>query len=257
MQWDPTQYGRYSDERGRPFHDLLARVGAEAPRSIVDVGCGPGNLTATLAQRWPGAEVEGVDASAEMISAAAGQAGNRVTFRIGDAADPAIVDGAELIVSNAVLQWVPDHLPVLRRWADALPAGGWLAVQVPGNFGSPSHVLMRELAESVQWRDRLGSVLRHADAVAAPADYAALLLAAGLAADVWETTYLHVLHGPDPVLDWVRGTGLRPVLAALPAEDAAQFEAQYAAALRSAYPPLRDGSTVFAFRRIFAVGHRP
>ncbi|MBE7190602.1 MAG: trans-aconitate 2-methyltransferase, partial [Jatrophihabitans endophyticus] len=131
-----------------------------------------------------------------------------------------------------------------------------LAFQVPGNFGSPSHVLMRELAESPRWSAQLGGVLRHSDAVATPEVYASVLADAGLDIDVWETTYLHVLPGPDPVLEWVRGTGLRPVLALLGDTERAEFEASYAAALREAYPAGPHG-TVFPFRRLFAVGHKP
>ena len=254
MRWDPLQYVRYADERGRPFHELVARVRAEAPRRVVDVGCGPGTLTATLAQRWPSASVEGLDSSAEMIDSAAPLAREALTFRLADAATWTPQD-VDVIVSNALLQWVPDHETVLARWAASLPTDGWLAFQVPGNFDSPSHVLMRELASSARWSPQVGDVLRHADAVSTPARYAALLHESGLAADVWETTYLHVLHGEDPVLEWVRGTGLRPVLAALPPDDAAEFSATYAEQLRAAYPS-SGGRTLFPFRRIFAVGHR-
>lgn len=254
VHWDPEQYARYADERGRPFLDLLARVGASAPRRVVDLGCGPGPLTALLAERWPDAAVEGIDSSAEMIASAAAL-GSRVGFRVGDAADWVMPADTDVLVSNATLQWVPEHRTLVPRWASALPPGGWLAFQVPDNFDSPSHVLMRTLAESPRWRSSLDGVLRHHDAVASAAEYADLLLGAGLAADVWETTYVHVLTGADPVLEWVRGTGLRPVLAALPDDERAEFEATYAAALREAYPPTPHG-TLFGFRRIFAVGHR-
>jgi trans-aconitate 2-methyltransferase len=256
MQWDPGQYARFADERSRPFFDLVGRVPAESPRRVVDIGCGPGTLTATLAERWPGAVVDGLDSSPEMIERARPLATDRLGFRVGDAAHWAMPTDTDVIVSNAALQWVPGHLELLRSWAEALPSGGWVAVQVPGNFASPSHVLMRELAESAAWSDRLAGVLHHHDSVASPAQYASLLADAGLSVDVWETTYLHVLPGDDPVLEWVRGTGLRPVLAALPADGAAEFERTYAARLRAAYPATRHG-TVFPFRRIFAVAHRP
>jgi trans-aconitate 2-methyltransferase len=223
---------------------------------VVDVGCGSGQLTALLAQRWPQATVEGIDSSAEMIDAAAPLRSTRLSFRVGDAECWQPPPDTDVIVSNATLQWVPGHGELVSRWAAALPPGGWLAFQVPANFDSPSHTLMRELAESDRWHDALHGVLRHHDAVAAPADYAQLLLQAGLHTDVWTTTYLHVLSGPDPVLEWVRGTGLRPVLAALSPADCAAFEAEYAAELRRAYPATGHG-TLFAFRRIFAVGNRP
>jgi trans-aconitate 2-methyltransferase len=254
MDWDPRQYEQFAAERRRPFTDLLARVGAEAPRHVVDLGCGTGSTTTLLAQRWPGAQVEGIDSSPEMIAAA--PASSRVTFRVGDVAQWQPGPSTDVIVSSATLQWVPGHRALLSRWAAALPVGGWLAVQVPGNFASPSHTLMRALAASPQWSRSLGGVLRHEDAVAAPVEYAALLQDAGLEVDVWETTYVHLLPGPDPVLAWVRGTALRPVLAALPTADYAEFEAEFAAQLREAYPATEHG-TPFPFRRIFAAAHRP
>jgi trans-aconitate 2-methyltransferase len=255
VHWDPQQYGRYADERSRPFLDLVGRIGADAPRRVVDVGCGPGQLTAVLAQRWPSALIEGIDSSTDMIDAAGPLASTRLSFRVADASTWHPPADTDVIVSNATLQWVPDHRAVVRRWVEALPPAGWVAYQVPGNFDSPSHTLMRSLAESARWRDSLTCVLRHHDAVGTPEEYAALLLGAGLTADVWETTYVHVLAGDDPVLEWVRGTGLRPVLAALPPAECAAFEAAYAAELRRAYPRSEHG-TLFPFRRIFAVGQR-
>jgi trans-aconitate 2-methyltransferase len=256
MSWDPLQYARYADERGRPFLDLLGRVECDDPRHVVDLGCGPGNLTALLALRWPQARVEGIDSSPEMIAAAAPHASAALTFTVGDAATWPVPDDLDVLISNATLQWIPDHLDLLGRWARALRPGSWIAVQLPGNFRAPSHTLMRAMAESDRWRPALDDVLRHHDAVAAPEKYAQLLMSAGLVADVWETTYLHVLPGAAPVLEWLRGTGLRPILAALSEEDGAEFEAELAGRLREAYPPTEHG-TVLPFRRIFAVGHRP
>jgi trans-aconitate 2-methyltransferase len=144
---------------------------------------------------------------------------------------------------------------MLAAWLEVLKPGAWFALQVPGNFGAPSHVLMRELAASPEWSGKLSGVLRHDDAVGEPADYLRIMLDAGCAADAWETTYQQLLPGADPVLEWVRGTGLRPVLAALPEAEARAFENHYAAALREAYPRGRHG-TLFAFRRIFAVAQK-
>jgi trans-aconitate 2-methyltransferase len=250
--WDPTQYGRYAGERGRPFFELVARVDCATPENVVDLGCGPGDLTVSLAERWPEALVRGIDPSAEMIERA--PAGGAVEFSVGSAEDFS-ADGVDVLVSNAALQWVPTHRELLVRWAGELSPGGWLAFQVPANFDAPSHALMRELAESPAWRDRLGGVLRGPVSAAPPLEYLRLLSDAGLDADVWQTQYIHVLQGEDPVLEWVRGTGLRPVLAALSADDGAAFSAEYGALLRDAYPR-RSYGTAFPFRRTFAVGRR-
>jgi trans-aconitate 2-methyltransferase len=252
MRWDPTQYARFADHRSRPFFELTARIGAEEPARVVDLGCGSGELTVTLAQRWPGATVTGIDSSPEMIARAPAQAG--VDFAVGDATDFDAA-GLDVLVSNAMLQWVPEHLALLARWARQLAPEGWLAFQVPANFDAPSHRLMRELAQSRAWRARLDGVLRHGDAVATPAEYLDLLAGQGLDVDAWQTTYEQVLTGEDPVLEWVRGTGLRPVLAALSDRDGARFSDEYAAALREAYPA-RPYGTVFGFARTFVVAHK-
>ena len=174
----------------------------------------------------------------------------------GDVRDWAPDGTVDVLVSNAVLHWLPGHESLLTRWAGWLAPGGWLAVQVPGNFRAPTHALLADLCRSPAWAGRLAGVAPRPDAVLEPAGYLDVLTAAGLAGDVWETTYLHVLTGDDPVLAWVRGTVLRPVLAQLGDDDAARFTAAYAAALRGAYPARPDGTTVLPFRRIFAVGTR-
>jgi trans-aconitate 2-methyltransferase len=253
IRWDPAQYARFADHRSRPFFELVGRIGASDPSRVVDLGCGSGELTVTLAQRWPSARVLGIDSSPEMIDRAPAGAG--VEFALGDAAG-FDATGTDVLVSNSMLQWVPDHLALLERWADQLGPGAWLAFQVPANFDAPSHRLMRELAESGEWRAPLDGVLRHADAVAPPARYLDVLARRGLEVDAWQTVYEQILTGDDPVLEWVRGTGLRPVLAALDAEAAARFEAQYAARLREAYPAAPYG-TVFGFARTFVVARKP
>jgi len=256
--WDTTQYLRFGEERSRPFFDLVSRVGAEKPGFVVDMGCGPGNLTAALAERWPSATVVGVDSSPEMIEAAQARVkpadAPGLSFMRDDVRHWKPQALPDVIVSNAVLQWVPEHRELLADWAGWLPDGGWLAVQVPGNFEQPSHALMRELAGSPRWRPLLGDVNLTRQS-ADPADYAELLALAGCEVDVWETTYMHILQGADPVLEWIKGTGLRPVLAVLDAEQAADFLAEYGKRLRVAYPP-RPVGTVLPFRRIFAVAHR-
>jgi len=256
--WDPAVYSRYAGERTRPFVDLLARVDARDPRRVLDLGCGEGTATASLAARWPAAEVVGVDSSPEMLAAAARSAvPGRLTFTLGDVRNWAPDSPVDVVVSNAVLHWVPEHADVMTRWAGWLAPGGWLAVQVPGNFRAPTHALLAQLCRSPRWAARVGNAAPAADAVLEPSGYLDVLTAAGLAADVWETTYLHVLTGEDPVLGWVRSTVLRPVLARLGDDDAAALTAEYADALRSAYPARPDGTTVLPFRRIFAVGSRP
>jgi trans-aconitate 2-methyltransferase len=253
MKWDPGQYARYREERSRPFLELVARIETEAPASVLDIGCGSGELTALLARRWPQAWVRGIDGSAEMIERAPRDVG--VDFALGDARE-ASAAGVDVLVANAVLQWIPDHTRLLVRWARELSPGGCIAFQVPANFGAPSHVLMRELADSPRWCERLAGVLRGVESVAAPARYLDLLAHEGLRVDAWQTEYQHVLEGRDPVLAWVRGTGLRPVLAVLDEDEAGEFARSYAALLREAYPE-REYGTVFPFRRTFVVAHRP
>lgn len=251
--WDPSTYQQFGDERGRPFFDLTARVAATAPRSVADLGCGPGALTAALAERWPTAQVVGVDSSPQMLAEAHTLAHDRLHFEHGDLRTWHAPHPVDVLVSNAALQWVPGHLELLPRLVDRLAAGGWLAVQVPGNFDEPSHTLLRSLAEDPRFAG-------HTAEVAYPAShdartYLSELRRLGLAADAWETTYLHVLSGPDPVLRWISGTGARPVLQALPDGVRDEFVEEYAAALRDAYPA-HDGVVVLPFRRVFFVAHK-
>lgn len=251
--WDPRQYTRYADERGLPFHDLLAHVGAGSPGYVADLGCGPGELTASLAARWPDARVEGVDSSAAMLEQAAGVASTRLAFTLADVRDWRPAEPVDVLVTNSTLQWVDGHDRLLTRWAGKLAPGGWLAVQVPGNFAAPSHTLLRACA--ARWADRLPGVTLREAPVLDPAGYWSLLTAAGCRVRAWETTYLQVLSGDDAVLEWTRGTALRPVLDALGPAEAAQFTREYGKALRAAYPPGPHG-TLFPFRRIFAVAQR-
>ncbi|WP_372347800.1 trans-aconitate 2-methyltransferase [Streptomyces sp. KL116D] len=258
--WDPQQYLRHAGHRGRPFADLLARVPAlpREPARIADLGCGPGNVTTLLTERWPTARITGYDNSPEMLEKAKVHATDRLDFAYADAADWTPARTHDLIMANATLQWVPGHVDAFPRWVDALAPGGTFAFQVPGNFDAPSHALMRELADSARWKDRLAGVLRHGDAVLTPTAYLERLAGLGCAVDAWETTYTHLLEGQDPVLDWVKGTGLRPVLAALDADPAARdaFVTEYRDLLREAYPATEHG-TVLPFRRIFVVAVKP
>ena len=254
--WDPGQYLRFGDERSRPFFDLTSQVLAQRPDLVVDLGCGPGQLTAELARRWPGAQVRGIDSSAEMIAAAQriGADGGRLRFSLGDLRDWQPDGPVDVIVSNAVLQWVPGHEDLLRRWAALLRPAGWLAFQVPANFAEPAYAIMRELAGSGRWRPLLADVALTRQS-ADPGPYVDLLSRAGCEVNAWETTYLHVLPGEDPVLEWYKGSGLRPVLAALRPDQSAEFLAEYGARLRQAYPR-RPYGTVLPFRRVFVVARK-
>ena len=257
--WDPVQYAVFGDHRGRPFHDLLARVPSEHPEVVVDLGCGPGELTLTLADRWPAATVVGLDSSPEMLARAREvDAAGRVEWveAAAETWDPTAHGAVDVLVTNATLQWVPTHLRLLPRWLEALAPGGVLAMQVPANFDAPSHRLMREVAARHPRADDLRQGLARAQAVARPQTYAALLLDLTPDVDVWQTTYEHVLaadpEGPHPVLEWVRGTGLRPVLGVLDEQERESFVADYERELEAAYPRKAYG-VLFPFTRTFAV----
>ena len=251
--WDPAIYHRYGAERSRPFFDLVARIRADDPREVVDLGCGPGELTTTLAERWPGARVLGRDSSPEMI-AKASALGSPASFRVGDLAEWRPGPATDVVVTNAALQWVSGHRELISGWARELPGGAWFAMQVPGNFGAPSHRALREVARSGPYADVVGDLTREApvdDAVG----YAALLQDLGATVDAWETTYVHLL--PDtgaehPVLRWMEGTALRPVKAALDEAAWRAFRAALGAKLAADYPA-RSGHVAFPFRRIFIV----
>jgi len=251
--WDAAHYLTYADERGRPFVELVARIRAESPADVVDLGCGPGNLTRLLADRWPAASVRGVDTSPQMIEAALRDAPG-LDFEIADLRDwVGRGEEVDVVVSNATLQWLPDHLDLLPRLVDRVRPGGWIACQVPGNFDEPSHTIRDDLAAEAPYAD-------HTRGVDVPASHDAhvyldVLAAAGCEVDVWETTYLHVLTGEDPVFTWVSGTGARPTLQALPDDLRPRFEEEFKARLRAAYPD-RGYGVVLPFRRIFAVGQK-
>jgi trans-aconitate 2-methyltransferase len=252
--WNPQQYGKYADERGRPFADLVDRVFADQPATVVDLGCGPGNLTATLLDRWPSATVRGVDSSTEMIAAAQPLTSDRLTFEVGDLREwTAPPESVDVIVTNATLQWIPEQLDLLPGFVRALRPGGWLAIQIPGNGDAPSHAILRELAGTPPYAEFAAGKSLRAD-VPGPAEYVDALSAEGCSVDAWETTYNHLLSGDNAVLEWVKGTGARPVLQALPDDLRATFEKEYGARLAEAYPQ-RSYGTLLPFRRIFAVAH--
>ncbi len=250
MTWNAATYLAFGGERTRAAMDLLQRVPLDAPELVVDLGCGPGNSTELLRTRYPEARLVGVDAAPDMLARAA-SSGVRAEWREGDVATWSPPEPVDLLFANAVLHWLPDHARLLPRLVGHLRPGGVLAAQMPRNFAAPTHRLMRAVAADGPWAEALAARLSEVSVLDAPG-YQRLLRPLGRV-DVWETEYLHVLRGPDPVLGWVRGTALVPVKEALSAEMYAGFEAAYAARLREAYPPEEDGTTLLPFRRIFVV----
>jgi trans-aconitate 2-methyltransferase len=252
--WRADAYRRFEAERTRPAADLLARVPPDARRSIVDLGCGPGNSTALLAERHPKAAIVGLDSSPNMLAAARARL-PRADFRQGDIAewsDPS----AELVFANAALQWVPDHIGVMRRLAAELPARGCLAVQMPDNEDEPSHALMREIAATARFRDKLADAAAARERIGGFAEYDDALSASCEEVDVWRTTYVHRLAGPDAIVAWLESTGLRPFLNPLDADERANFLALYRAAIARAYPSRAGGGALLPFPRLFIVATR-
>jgi len=252
--WDPENYSRYADERSRPYDELVRRIGARRPERVADLGCGTGELTATLRRIWPTAEIVGVDSSPAMIARARTIKGiDDLRFLERDLSSWRPDHGTDVMISNAALQWVPEHRQLLPGLVERLSDDGWLAFQVPGNFDEPSHVLLRELADTAPYADHTSDLAR--PAAAEPADYLADLAALGCTVDAWETTYLHVLAGEDPVFTWISATAARPILQALPEDLRETFVTEYKERLREAYPEQPYG-TVLPFRRIFVVAHQ-
>ena len=253
MDWDPLRYLSFADERGRAFVELLTRVGAEVPTVVVDLGSGPGNFTALLAERWPEAHVIGVDSSPTMVEFAARETPG-VEFILADLHTWQPTEPADVLISNATLQWVPGHFDLLERLARSVAPGGWFAFQVPGNFAEPSHTIRAELATLPDYAPYLEFAAKpHAHDAAT---YLRRLTDLGCSVDAWETTYMHVLRGRDPVFEWVSGTSARPTLDALPPDIRPQFEDEFRARLREAYPS-QGGDVVLPFRRVFVVARVP
>jgi trans-aconitate 2-methyltransferase len=244
--WSPTQYLKFSEERTRACRDLAARIDAAAPRRIIDLGCGPGNSTEVLAERWPAAELTGLDSSADMI-AKARAAHPEWTWIAGDIAEWAAGDQYyDLAFSNAALQWVPDHASLFPR---LLACADVLAVQVPGNCDGPAHRIMREVGKRYPLDGRVREWFTH-DA----AFYYDVLAPHAARLDLWATDYIHVLDSPEAIVEWYKGTGMRPFLEALDTDaDRARFIADYLAAVREAFPAQPNGKVLFPFRRIFLI----
>ena len=249
MAWDPGTYLKFGSARTRPAAELLARVEAETPRVVTDLGCGPGNSTALLAARWPQAHIEGVDSSAVMLEEAR-RAKVHAQWVEADIArwEPSIP--CDVIFSNAALHWVPDHARLLPRLMGFLAEGGTLAFQVPRNFDEPSHRIIREVAEGGPWAKTLAGLGDWSN-VRTPRDYYAVLEPAHI--DVWETIYLQALEGDDAVFRWVSGTALLPFAEALEEPARAAFLEECRRRMANAYPRRTSGRTLFSFRRLFVV----
>lgn len=254
MKWDPGRYLKFGDERTRPAADLLARVPVENPRRVVDLGCGPGNSTRLLVERWPDAEIVGVDRSAEMLTAALAESDlKRVNWVEAAVEDWTPDERPEVIYSNAMLQYVKDHAQFLPRLLSLVAPGGALAVQIP--YRMPGQLWVNELhatARGGPWSERF-TELRWGEPSPAQAEYYDYLAGGAAQIDLWTTEYLHVLSGDDPVLQWTRGTALLPFLAQLTQEERPRFEAAYSERLRAVYPRRADGKTLFPFTRLFFV----
>ena len=255
--WNANQYLRFADERTRPSRDLAAQVSVENVRSVIDLGCGTGNSTAVLAERWPQASITGLDNSAEMLQEA--RAGNpNGTWVLADIAKWAAGEGGsyDVVFSNAALQWVPDHAVVFAKLFSRVASGGALAIQMPV-FDSPAHRLSRSMAVSQRWSHRFPGGATGDWNTHDTSYYYDLLAPLSGRLDLWETQYMHVMNAPGDVVEWYKGTGLRPFLAALKdGDERNQFLAEYLAGLESLYPRRRDGRVLFPFGRIFLVAYR-
>ena len=253
--WDPGQYLRFADQRLRPALDLLAQVGLSAPARVVDLGCGPGNVSSILKQRFPQADVLGVDGSEAMLAKARAAAPD-CRFEQGDFSTWTPGGPApDLIYSNAALHWVSGHQSLFPRLVSLLPSGGVLAVQMPAMHDAPLRRLQLEVAAHGPWADLLGDAGFARD-ILSPGEYYDLLRPLVASLDIWETIYLHVLSGEDAVLQWAAGSSLRPFLDKLPPDMQAGFRSAYAEALRPHYPRRADGATLLPFRRVFVVAVR-
>jgi trans-aconitate 2-methyltransferase len=251
--WSPWLYSRFEDELTRPARDLLAKVPLTAPKSVVDMGCGPGNSTELLAERFPAAELVGLDTSPKMLAEARRRL-PRARFEEADAATWLPEKGTDLVFANAIYQWVPGHLQVLPRVLAALQPGGVLAVQMPDNIMEPSHELMRAVAADGPWAERLAGAARQQ--LAPVRDFYAALQPHARRIDIWHTVYNHVLADASAIVEWVRGTGLRPFIDPLTEEERADFLARSLARIGDAYSPTADGNVLLRFPRLFFVAVR-
>jgi trans-aconitate 2-methyltransferase len=253
MAWDPKTYLDFEDERTRPAVELLARVPHKSPTHVIDLGCGPGNSTALLARRWPKAKLEGLDSSEAMLDQAR-RSGIPATWHSGDIPSWAPTLRYDVIFANAALHWLGDQDALLKRLMSYLAPEGVLAFQVPANFNEPSHKLMRDVAAGGLWSGKLRGVRNIV--LGTEQGYYEMLEPLASHLDIWQTTYLQVLSGEDAVLRWVSGTGLRPFLEALDAQEREAYTREYKTRLNQAYPMRAGGKTLFPFQRLFVVARR-
>jgi trans-aconitate 2-methyltransferase len=256
MSWSAKQYVAFEDERTRPARDLLAAIPPVDARLAIDIGCGPGNSTQLLVERFANATVRGLDSSADMVEAARKRL-PQVRFDTADIDTWNEPGPFDVIFANAVLQWVPDHATLLPALASRLTQGGSLAIQMPDNLNEPSHRLMREVAADGPWVSKLADAAGQRTEMASAGDYYSMLRPHCARVDVWRTTYHHPLAGgASGVVEWFKGSGLRPFLDPLDEAEKAQYLKQYQTAIERAYPPLADGSVLLPFPRLFIVATR-
>ncbi|WP_112832632.1 trans-aconitate 2-methyltransferase [Ensifer sp.] len=252
MAWSASQYLKFEDERTRPARDLLAQVPDLPSGPAFDLGCGPGNSTELIHQRFPDATLSGLDSDDNMLLAAAKRLPG-LTFEKADLATWAPPKGASLFYGNAVFQWLPNHLDILERLTASLAPGGTLAVQMPDNVDQATHLLMEETARSAAFADAFAGRTIRRNPLPAPSAYVERLSKHAAHIEVWHTIYYHRLANAEAIVEWVKGTGLRPYLDALPPERRDAFSSAYTDRIREAYPALSDGRVLLRFPRFFVV----
>lgn len=259
LDWNPALYRRFEDERTRPAQELLARVplaDLSSAARVVDLGCGPGNSTELLVQRFPKAQVTGIDTSKAMLASARERLPG-TAFEQGDIATWVPAVAPDLIYANAALQWVAGHETLVPRLFSLLAPGGVLAIQMPDNRQEPSHRLMRDIAGQAPWREPIGDADSVRTELATIGGYYDMLAKEAALVDVWHTVYQHVMPTAGSIVDWLRSTGLRPFLDPLSDELRASFLAEYERRIAEAYPERSDGNRLLAFPRMFIVAQRP
>ena len=250
--WSPTQYLKFEDERTRPARDLLAQVPLADAKRFVDIGCGPGNSTEIIAERFPAAEAIGLDASPEMLIAARKRL-PKASFIEADVATWSPPAGTDLLYGNAIFQWVKGHLDVIARLLAGLSSGGVVALQVPDNFEEPSHSMMKVTAKAGSWATKVAAAEGVRDVIPSPDDYYNRLKPMAARVDIWRTVYHHPLAGTGAIVEMLRSTGLRPYLERLDESEKPRFVEEYEKRIAEAYPPLVDGKVLLRFPRLFVV----